>query len=119
MLVSPLLDCPRRGSARQRRKNLMRFTGFPVTPHSEEAAVVSVPIALEALFRIPTPLALKELEEARVTGLDLLSGRVLVVGEEKAASAPDRQVDQPPESFGGMKFSRQRMLGVKIEDHAR
>src|SRR5688500_18555917 len=59
--------------------------------------VVPVPLAREAALRIEALLLREEEPELRIRRLDLLAPRPAVIGQEVAATARDREIDERAE----------------------
>src|SRR5688500_922411 len=99
-----------------------REAGSAVGPSAamiEESNVVAIPLALKSLVRIVLPLEAEELGELRVAPEHLLARPERVVGEEPAAAAARRHVDQPPEGRAGVGQPVGRVTRVQVEDRAR
>src|SRR5439155_2279752 len=86
---------------------------------AEHRAVVPIPVALEALVGIVRALPAQKLGELGIAGFDLRPGRPAVVGEEVAAAATDRHVDQTAEVDLRPRQPRAGVHDVQVEHHAR
>src|SRR5579872_3718673 len=91
-------------------------TGLEVV--GEHAAVVPVPLRLEALLGIEMKLAAQQLRELRIAGQNLLASGEPMIGEVEAAAEPYRLVYQAAECPRGALDARLRMIHVNVEDNA-
>src|SRR5437762_3510825 len=79
---------------------------------------MTIPIALESLFRIVLPFEAQELRKPRIARFHLGARGMPMVGQIVAAAPANGHIDQPTESGRGVLFALRGVRDVQVENHA-